>query len=90
MNDSVITCDGIIDGEAKSYDEEAKTVSTNFNEKRGTLVTQNFYILLALLLIAIALLIAFSIACYLIKYLAKQKHLLPFHVTNNELKQVVH
>ena len=48
-----------------------------------------FYILLAFLLITIALLIAVSIYCYLIKYRAKQKHLLPFHDTNNELKQVL-
>ena len=34
----------------------------------------------------LALLIAGSIYCYLIKYKAKQKHLLPFYVTNNELK----
>ena len=26
---------------------------------------------------------------YLIKYKAKQKHLLPFHFTNNELKEVL-
>ena len=36
------------------------------------------------LLITIALLIAVSIYCYLIKYQAKQ--LLPFHYKNNELK----
>ena len=51
---------------------------------------QNFYILLAFLLITIALLIAVSIYCYLIKYRAKQKHLLPFHVTNSELKEVIY
>ena len=48
---------------------------------------QNFYILLVFLLITIALLIAVSIYCYLIKYGAKQKHLLLFHFTNNELKE---
>ena len=47
---------------------------------------ENFDILLEFLLITIALLIAVSIYCYLIKYRAKQKHLLPFHGTNNELK----
>ena len=41
-------------------------------------VEENFYILLTFLLITIALLRAFSIYCYLIKYRAKQKHLLPF------------
>ena len=33
---------------------------------------------------------AVSIYCYLIKYQAKQKHLLPFSLTNNELKEVMH
>ena len=70
MNDSVITCDEIIDVEA-----------TNFNKKNITCKTQNVYILLAFLLITIPLLIAVSIYCYLIKYRAKQKHLLPFHDT---------
>ena len=42
---------------------------------------QMFYILLAFLLISIALLIAVSIYCYLIKHRAKQKHLLPFYDT---------
>ena len=50
---------------------------------------KNLYILLVFLLIIIALLIAVSIYCYLIKYRAKQKHFLPFHVTNNESKQVI-
>ena len=34
---SVITCDEIIDAEAKTYDEETKTVTTNFNEKKCNL-----------------------------------------------------
>ena len=70
----VITCDEIIDPdlEAKSYnkvklnDKERKTIPTNFNKKKYNL--QNFYILLAFLLFTIALLIAVSIYCYLIKY----------------------
>ena len=33
FNDSVITCDEIIDIEAKSNNEETKSVPTNFNEK---------------------------------------------------------
>ena len=33
IDNSVITCDGIKDGEAKSHDEDTKTVSTNFNKK---------------------------------------------------------
>ena len=52
--------------------------------------TQNFYILLAFLLITIILLRVVSIYCYLIKYRAIQKYLLPFHVTNNELKEIMY
>ena len=79
-------CDGFIesyeeDAEAKSYDE------TNFIEKKATCKTQNFYILFAFLIITIALLIAVSIYCYLIKYRAKHKHSLPFNFTNNKLKK---
>ena len=48
--------------------EETKTALTTFNKEEVTCKTQNFYILLAFLLIAIALLIAVSIYCYLIKY----------------------
>ena len=73
MGDSPIVCDGII------Y-EETKTVPTNFNEKKATCKTQNFYIFPTSLLITIALLIVVSIYCYLIKYRAK--HILPFHNTN--------
>ena len=86
MDDSTITCDEIIE----SYDEERKTVSTNFNEKKATCKAQYFYILLTFLLITLALLIAVSISCYLIKYGTKQKHLLPFYSTNSELKQVLY
>ena len=59
MDDSVITCDEVIE----SYDKE-----TNFNENKGTCKTQNFYILLEFFLITIASLITVSIYCYLIKY----------------------
>ena len=45
------------------------------------------FILLVLLLITIALLIAVSTYCYLIKHQAKQKHLLPHHFTNNKLNK---
>ena len=82
MNDSAITCDEAIDAdadaEAKTNDEsklnkkETKTVPKNFNEKNMTFKTQNFYVLLAFLLITIALLIGVSIYCYLIKYQAKK------------------
>ena len=64
MDDSVITCDEIIE----SYNKERKTVPTNFNKKNVTCKIQNLFILLAFLLITIALFIAVSIYCYLIKY----------------------
>ena len=34
MDDSVITCDEIIDAEAKLYDKETKTISASFSEKK--------------------------------------------------------
>ena len=69
IDDSVITCDEIIDA------GKAKTVTTNFNKKNATCRTKNFYILFAFLLISIALLMAVSIYYNLIKYWVKQKHL---------------
>ena len=83
MDNSAIMCDEIME----SFDQETKTIPTNFNEMEATCKTQNFYILL---ITTIALLIAVSIYCYSIKYQAKQKHLLPFHNTNNELKEVMY
>ena len=61
MDDSAITCDETINAEGKLYDEK-----TNFNVKEIASKTQNFYILLAFLLINVALLIAASLYCYLI------------------------
>ena len=73
-DDSMIVCDEII--------EEAKAIPTNFNEKKVTCKTKKIYILLTFLLITVALLIAISKLYYLIKYRAKQKHLLPYYITN--------
>ena len=81
MDDSVIKCDEVIE----SYDEEIKTIPTNFIEKNVTCKTQSFYGLLAFLLITIALLIAVRIYCYLIKY--RVKNLVPFHNTSNKLNK---
>ena len=81
MDDSTIMCDEIIE----LYKEE-----TNFNGRKAACKTQNFYILLTFLLITIALLIAVSIYCYLTKYQGKQKTVLPFHNTNNQLEQVLY
>ena len=62
MDDSAITCDEVIE----SYNKE--TIPISFKEKKATFRTQNFYILLAFLLITMVLLIAATIYCYLIKY----------------------
>ena len=64
MDDSAIICDEVI----KPYHEKIKTISTNINEKKVTCITQSFNILLVFLLITIALLIAVSIYCYLIRH----------------------
>ena len=58
IDDSAIMCDVIIE----------ETVPINLNENKTNCKMQNFYILLAFLLITIALLIAVSIYCCLIKY----------------------
>ena len=70
MDDSVIMCDEVIESqgkntEAKLYDQ-IKTVPTNFNEKKQPV--KHKISIFAFLLITIALLIAVSIYCYLIKY----------------------
>ena len=78
-----------IDEVIESYNEETKPIPINFNEKKATCKTENLFILLAFLLITIALLVAVSIYFYLIKYWAKQNHL-PFHDTNNELREVLY
>ena len=87
MDDWAITFDEIIDAdaEAKSNNEETKT--SKFNEKNTTYERQVLFILLTVLLITIAILIVVSNYCYVIKYQAKQKHILPFHVTYNKLKE---
>ena len=81
LDDLAITFDEYIE----SCNKETKTKTTNFNEKKSICKTQNFYLILAFLLIAILLLRSVNIYCCLIKYQAKQRHLLPFHNTNNEL-----
>ena len=55
-------------------------------KKHITCRIQNFHILLAFLLNAIELLIAFTV----IKHQTTQKHILPFHVPNNDLREVLY
>ena len=69
---AIVMCDEVIE----SFDKEA-----NFNEKKAICKMQNFYIFI----ITITLLIAVSIYCYLIKYLAIQRSWFSFHFTNNKL-----
>ena len=57
MDELAIMCDEILE----------ETVPIDLNENKANCKTQNFYILFAFLLITIALLIAVSIYCYLIK-----------------------
>ena len=67
-------------------------ICINYRRERNKNIickTKSFYNLLAFLLVTIASLIAIRIYCYLIKYEAKQKHLLPFYVTNNKFKKIV-
>ena len=49
---------------------------------------KSLYILLVFSLIIISLLLAVSIYCYMIKFKAKQKRLLPFYVRNNKLIKI--
>ena len=43
IDDSVITCDELIDANAKSYKEETKTIPRNFNEKKTCLQNTKFF-----------------------------------------------
>ena len=78
MNNSAIICDKII-----------STEEINLMKKNIPCKTQNFYYLLAFLLIIITLLIAVSIYSYLIRYQAKQKNILPFHDTKSKSKSIL-
>ena len=63
--------------ESNDEDAEAKSYDeTNFNENKATCKMQNSHVLL----------IAVGIYCYLIKYRGKQ--LLPYHYTNNKLREI--
>ena len=55
-------------------------------KRKVKLVKQNFYILLAFLLITITLLIPVKICYFLMKRQSTQKHLLPVHVVINKPK----
>ena len=59
MDDSKIIYDKVIE----SYDEEIKTIPTNFNKKKVTWKTQGFYILIFIFINYYSILIAVSINC---------------------------
>ena len=79
----------IIDSSVITFDEiikENKTTPINFNKKKQPVKYKIFAFLTAFLLTTITLLIVISIYCYLIKCLAKQKQLLPYHIANKKLR----
>ena len=84
MDSSTIKCDEIIESYAKlNPKDDNEETKTTFNEEKGACKIYNFYILFTSLLIIVALLIAISTYCYLIRYSAKQKHLLKQVYINN-------
>ena len=83
--DPVTTCDEIIE---TTESTSAKTFLTKNTSTKSS--SKSFYILLAILLITRALSIAVSIYCYPLKYQVKQKHLLPYQITNGKLKEVLY
>ena len=85
MNDSVITCDEILDA-----DEETITVPTNFNEEKYNLWNNNLYTWLPFLLITVAILIGVSICCYLIKYKNKTKPLITILGNKKRIKEAMY
>ena len=70
IDNSVLTCDEIIDAEKQSQLQQI------LMKKNTIYKIKNLYILLAL--------IAVSSYCYLIKHKSKQKHLLPYYVTSDK------
>ena len=81
--DSVITCDGVIDGAATFYNDASETALINFNVEKSTYNKMDYYycyyyyyyILHTLLLVVILLLIIFAVYCYCINQ--RSKHIPP-------------
>ena len=61
------------------------SLTTKLSRMTNKNICEKKFFLLAFSLITIALLIAASIYCYLIKDKAKQKHISLLYVTNNKL-----
>ena len=87
--DSVITCDGVIDGAAKFYSDMSETAPINFNVEKSIYNKMDYYcyyyyyyyhyyyyyVLHSLLLLVILLLIIFAVCCYCINQ--RSKHIPP-------------
>ena len=90
IDDSVVMCDKIIEEETRSSPMIKKQKPLqHFLMENAIFKTQNFCILLAFLLIPTVLLIVASVCCYLIKYWVKQKHLLPYLVAIDKVRNVI-
>ena len=61
IDDSVITCDEIIDAEAKPFGRKTKSFQVNLNEKNKICETKSFCILLIFLIMDIELLTGVSV-----------------------------
>ena len=83
LDEIINTTKGILTRTVSPKTVPTKTIPTKSYSK-------NLDILLTFLLITIALLIALSIYCYFIKYQAKEKHLLSYHITNDILKEILY
>ena len=77
IDNLVIMCDEMI---KKTKSTATKSTSAKAAPRKNNSI--NFYILLVFYI----LLIAVSIYCYLLNYRTKEKHLLIYHLINNELK----
>ena len=51
IDNSLVTCDEIIDAIAKLYKESSKSIPINFTEKKATCKMDNLYILFVLFLL---------------------------------------
>ena len=79
MDDSAITCDEIIE----SYDEETKTILTNFNETKAIFKIHKFYILTCIFINYCSILNSCQDLLLFDKISSKTKTFIkPFHNTN--------
>ena len=87
MDDSAITWGENINAKAKLYDEKTKNVAKKFNDKKKNVKYKISIFLFTFFPVSIIDGCLYLLYGYLIKYQAKQNHLLPFYDTNKELKE---